>query len=234
MHIPALDGLRGIAAYVVFLSHYTLISGFANGLFGNGGGQISVMIFFVISGFLMGHLYGAGEVSCSLVFTYVRRRIARVLPLYYFMVMAAFIIGILLPNLNIGYPVNINNIDDHLFLIRGIGAFWTIPVEVQFYGIFVVMWVLFSRARHLESVLIVVLLILIAENPRWLSPISHMRILTSVLSFFLIGVLISRLSNFRRNPIFDVLFVFAACSVLLLFPQIAALIEGKKSLPVTR
>jgi peptidoglycan/LPS O-acetylase OafA/YrhL len=57
--IPALTGLRGFAAVWVLTRHYT------NGTEGNGfwsdiafhGGANGVMIFFVLSGFILSHVY---------------------------------------------------------------------------------------------------------------------------------------------------------------------------------
>ena len=54
--IGALTGLRGVAALIVFVSHGAN-EGVLPAMLGNGFGQIGVMIFFVLSGFLMGQLY---------------------------------------------------------------------------------------------------------------------------------------------------------------------------------
>ena len=56
-NIPALDGLRGLAAVIVLVSHVSNNVGLWGGVLGHGGGQIGVMIFFVLSGYLMGFLY---------------------------------------------------------------------------------------------------------------------------------------------------------------------------------
>lgn len=51
---PELDGLRGLAAYIVLVSHASNMTGLWGTLLGNGAGQFGVMLFFVLSGFLMG------------------------------------------------------------------------------------------------------------------------------------------------------------------------------------
>ena len=57
--IHTLTGLRGIAALLVFISHCGAQSILPSFL-GKGFGQIGVMLFFVLSGFLMTHLYIRG------------------------------------------------------------------------------------------------------------------------------------------------------------------------------
>src|SRR5688572_16132771 len=69
---PCLDGLRGLAALAVILSHFHLLPG----------GLIGVEILFVLSGFLITVLLieeheRTGEISLA---TFFRRRFMRVLP----------------------------------------------------------------------------------------------------------------------------------------------------------
>ena len=45
-HIPSSDGLRGIAALIVVISHYSNETGVSDGILGWGGGKIGVMLFF--------------------------------------------------------------------------------------------------------------------------------------------------------------------------------------------
>ena len=56
-HIPALDGLRGLAALIVAVSHLSAMTGIAVGFFGSARGQLGVILFFALSGFLMAHMY---------------------------------------------------------------------------------------------------------------------------------------------------------------------------------
>src|SRR5580704_17034654 len=90
-HRPELDGLRGLAAYVVVVSHISNESNLWNGLLGRGGGQLGVMLFFVLSGYLMGALYLDRPFRAGEVWAYAVRRIARVVPLFYVVVTLALV-----------------------------------------------------------------------------------------------------------------------------------------------
>jgi len=88
---PELDGLRGVAALIVLLSHVSNKTGLWGGIFGRGGGQIGVMLFFVLSGYLMGMLYLDRPFRRIEVQRYVVHRGARIVPLYYLIVLLSFI-----------------------------------------------------------------------------------------------------------------------------------------------
>ena len=220
MHISALDGLRGLAALIVFVSHYTLLSGMLDGLLGNGSGQLGVMIFFCLSGFLMGHLYLDHRPTLYTVYRYIVRRFIRIVPLFYFVVLSAFALHLVFPDFNFGYPVVWANLDDHLLFIRGVGAFWTIPVEVQFYLIFVAIWIVFFKKRSLLVLLIITITFIYLHNPYWLNFLSKMRIFTPVITYFLLGILAYSLSNFQQRNYYDFIFGFFLISLFCLFPRI--------------
>lgn len=131
-NVPALDGLRGFAALTVFVSHFSNAFNLWGGLLGSGAGQVGVMLFFALSGYLMGRLYLDLPFSSSAVLTFFRRRVARVVPLYLVVVAIAFSLGL--------YGVTQANLFEHLLFLRGSGVLWTIPVEVQFYALFPVLW----------------------------------------------------------------------------------------------
>lgn len=74
-HFPALDGLRGIAVLVVLLAHASE-QGLLPDAFVSYGGWIGVMVFLVLSGFLITHLLLEERTrtrQISLVNFYVRR-----------------------------------------------------------------------------------------------------------------------------------------------------------------
>ncbi|MEE8320335.1 MAG: acyltransferase, partial [Gammaproteobacteria bacterium] len=138
-----LTGLRGIAALIVFVSHCAN-EGLLPGFMGNGLGQIGVVIFFVLSGFLMAYLYLDKGFDVHSVGRYIQARVARVVPLYLAIIILSFVIS------NSVYPDFHYSITDPKILVRAflfIDApyeFWTIPVEMQFYGVFILFWFLYQ------------------------------------------------------------------------------------------
>lgn len=143
-HIPALDGLRGYAALLVVLSHLDKV-----GLATRSppfAGALGVLIFFVLSGFLMGHLYLWKPIDAPAVFHYVVARMARVVPLYYITLLLAFGLS------HIYGPTFIYYLDAHTLMkqILFVGSayvFWSIPPEVQFYFLFIGFWWLVATDR---------------------------------------------------------------------------------------
>ncbi|TYC87321.1 acyltransferase [Novosphingobium sp. BW1] len=81
-HFPALDGARGVAAMAVVVSHCAN-AGFFLRIPGEGTGQMGVLLFVLLSGFLMAFLYGQRSFTNRQVMRYATHRIARVFPLFY-------------------------------------------------------------------------------------------------------------------------------------------------------
>ena len=124
-----LAGLRGLAACLVMLSHmalYNMLPSFPI----LGFGVIGVMLFFVLSGFLMGSLYLSKPANFSSVSGFVNKRFARVYPLY-FVVLVLF---------GTAYGLSGFEIFTHLVFLDGQYVFWTVLVEVKFYGLFIILW----------------------------------------------------------------------------------------------
>ncbi|MBI3534495.1 MAG: acyltransferase [Deltaproteobacteria bacterium] len=94
INIPALTGLRTIAAYFVFLYHYApseaVIGRFIYGIFREL--HIGVTIFFVLSGFLITiRYYATTKISLPWLIGYFKNRFARIYPVF-FCTMAATLI----------------------------------------------------------------------------------------------------------------------------------------------
>ena len=92
MEIRRLNTLRGIAALIVVISHFSNTSGLWGKVLGQGAGQFGVMLFFLLSGFLMSHLYWEREPTSRTQLFYAVSRVARVIPLYLVVVFFSFII----------------------------------------------------------------------------------------------------------------------------------------------
>ena len=75
----ALDGLRGIAAFAVVIYHYTQ----HNGLHWLGGAWVAVDLFFVLSGFVIAHSYGAKIMNGMTLKEFAVVRLVRLGPLYF-------------------------------------------------------------------------------------------------------------------------------------------------------
>jgi peptidoglycan/LPS O-acetylase OafA/YrhL len=86
--LPALDGLRGLAALLVLVTHTAFLTGtYAHGWLGTVSARfdVGVSIFFVLSGFLLTRPWvrTAGTPGLPNVRRYARHRAARILPAYW-------------------------------------------------------------------------------------------------------------------------------------------------------
>lgn len=155
-NIPILTGLRGFAALIVFVSHAAIV-GFLPAVLGRGFGQIGVMLFFVLSGFLMAHLYVGREFTKESVVSYSLARIGRVVPLYLLVLFASVLItNLIYPNFR--YAISTADVDQLLQALLFLHApyeLWTIPVEVQFYVFFPLVWFLAKRGAGAKTLVLV-------------------------------------------------------------------------------
>lgn len=105
------------------------------------------MLFFLLSGFLMAHLYWRQEPTRRNLWIFATSRFARVVPLYWLVVALSLVTPVFydIPSL----PV----FTSHLLFLYGQSVLWTIPAEVQFYGLFALAWVI-SRRHPFALVLV--------------------------------------------------------------------------------
>ncbi len=112
-----LDGLRGIAALLVVLEHTWWRF--------SGSGATGVWIFFALSGYLLSQPFISSPqraLDAHYVVNYIFRRLARILPMYFFTIVLIF-----------GATDNSNLLFSHLLFLQADGHLWTIPQEVFFY-----------------------------------------------------------------------------------------------------
>jgi peptidoglycan/LPS O-acetylase OafA/YrhL len=162
-HIPALDGIRGVAAATVFIYHYgggARSSVFLVHLAGKAIhlGWVGVSLFFVLSGFLITGILLDSMRRPQWWKTFFIRRALRIFPLYYFALFAVILVGLLLrtPWSQI-FPIwplflylqdfpHVAKIET-LSPIFIVGHLWSLAVEEQFYLVWP-MLLLFASRRN--------------------------------------------------------------------------------------
>ncbi len=147
-YIPALTGVRALAAYLVFISHYDYVfdGGFPHMVqrslqeF-----HIGVTIFFVLSGFLITYRYYHNFYLTSDWFRqYLKNRIARIYPMYFLLTICAFVYdhltrdanaGSTLPNTFVLLLMNLTFLRGFFNDLKftGIAQGWSLTVEECFY-----------------------------------------------------------------------------------------------------
>ncbi|NYF79259.1 acyltransferase family protein [Granulicella arctica] len=175
-HIPALDGLRGVAVLMVFVYHYgggTHSSNRVMQLFGffNKGGWVGVTLFFILSGFLITGILWDSYDDPHWWRNFYMRRTLRIFPLYFgtllLVLLAAAAVGTFLPALKMIWvpflflqnipPLidNINRLPSPFPLFH----FWSLAVEEQFYLIWPFLLVLQKTRRRAQLLCLTVFLL---------------------------------------------------------------------------
>jgi peptidoglycan/LPS O-acetylase OafA/YrhL len=161
-HIPALDGIRGIAILAVLLHHlrfllnpgfnteYILVKLFEVGWCG-------VVLFFVLSGFLITGILLDSRTSAQYFSTFYARRFLRIFPLYYGYLALAFVgsrivhnwigginpLAYLNPWWYLGYVQNFR--PNTSIVDPYVGHLWSLAVEEQFYLVWPLLILLLRR-----------------------------------------------------------------------------------------
>ena len=152
--LPALDGLRAVAALLVVATHAAYLTGFTvnGGLLGRiaGRGDFGVAIFFALSGFLLHfRLVSDAREGRTDIRAYAVRRAARVLPAYW--VTLAVVVALAQPPVR---TVVAQALAVQTYLpgadIDEFSQSWSIPTELSFYIVLpLVVWLLgLARRRH--------------------------------------------------------------------------------------
>jgi peptidoglycan/LPS O-acetylase OafA/YrhL len=215
----ALDGLRGLAAATVMIAHFSNETGFLGRFLGLGAGQPGVMLFFCLSGYLMGSLYLRRAWSGRDVADFACRRFARIGPLFLLIVAASYLwaryAGFHWPL----FDINDGNLISHLLFLQGVHVLWTVPVEVQFYALFPLLWLIFYRSRSV-FIIVLVAMFFITEFVRFPDPPD----LLVYGQFFVTGLGATLLPT-HRSRIADVLFVLCLALYFVSSPRIITSFE---------
>jgi peptidoglycan/LPS O-acetylase OafA/YrhL len=168
-HLPALDGVRGLAILMVLLFHFvaqtTATNPFeaaVNGILSYG--LLGVDLFFVLSGFLITGILYDSRASPAYFRSFYMRRVLRIFPLYYGVLAVVFFVVPLVPGLRGSeiaglsekqawawlYGVNVYLAVQGGWVLSYIEHFWSLAVEEHFYLVWplLVFW-LAGRPRAL-------------------------------------------------------------------------------------
>jgi peptidoglycan/LPS O-acetylase OafA/YrhL len=164
-HIPALDGVRGLAVLAVLILHFTIISppaGVGGVLVDLAGlGWAGVDLFFVLSGFLITGILVDTKGGVSFFRNFYARRSLRIFPLFYAFLFAVLVV---LPALTHSAPDSLSSklltagyLGNFLMAFGGWEALpghtthlWSLAVEEQFYLIWPFVIFLFPRTRKFQ------------------------------------------------------------------------------------
>lgn len=192
--------VRAVAALTVFVSH-AANAGMLPGVFGLGLGQIGVMLFFALSGFLMTALYGGRSFDGATLANFARARIGRVVPLYVVVVLVSVLLTPLLGTLWHYQFDDPGTIASALLFLQAPYELWSIPIEVQYYLVFTGIWLAMASLRQ-TWIKIALHLALIAASLTGILIARRLDISQGILPFyaslFLIGGLVALLQEDRR------------------------------------
>lgn len=231
--IRSLNSLRGIAAMIVVVSHFSGVTGWLGEFPASGAGQLGVMLFFILSGFLMAYLYLGQPFTAPSLRRYIVARIARVVPLFAVVVaLSAVLPRIGITGVLYDLPTRAQVLS-HVLLLSGKNILWTIPTEMHFYAVFVVLWAVFQKTSvGLPAIVLLAATGLVATGrfAGTLGEIPYEFRLPQVIPYFavggLLGVIYRKWPQLRRrqHPAFaSVLLV-----VVLLYPRVFEELTGER------
>lgn len=149
-YLPTLDGIRGLAILLVLTHQFLMLEAHANlaeklVMFSFGVGWVGVQLFFVLSGFLITGILLDTQRSAHPLRDFFVRRVLRIFPLYYAVLIVAFVVlpalGVLPASLQFDIPHQVwlwtylSNWTAPFpdLASRTFPHFWSLALEEQFY-----------------------------------------------------------------------------------------------------
>lgn len=221
--LPELNGLRGLAVLIVFASHASNF--FLGGkLTGYGGGQLGVMLFFMLSGFLMALIYLGQSATFRHQLGFAVSRLARIYPLYATVVIASYLLVHFGSSVQV-YPIkSVGDLLAHLGFVHGIGALHTIGPEVIFYLMFMLLWKLHDGNLRAFAVTMTVMAVVGWLPVDLITSTDSLRGLHDRVPFFLTGMLLAMVypqmqASAQAKPLSPIVFWLAFGLFLAALPQ---------------
>jgi peptidoglycan/LPS O-acetylase OafA/YrhL len=204
-HIPALDGLRGLAILFVLLLHL-FNYGFLHNWFS--WGWMGVDLFFVLSGFLITSILIDTKHKKGFIKSFLLRRALRTLPLYYgVLIIFAFIAPHFGPTAWFSkYQIFFwTHTSNFLFFNKGffrpLGHFWSLALEEQFYLVWPFI-VLVANCKQLIGIAIVFVMVSIGLRMTIDNPIVTYGLPLAHVDGLSIGAIIAILYRLNREALF--------------------------------
>lgn len=202
-HMPSLDGLRAISIVLVLLGHLSGTRGFVHLDLGIGDyAHLGVVVFFVISGFLITRLLLSehakkGHVSLKLFYA---RRCLRLFPASYAYLACVWglwlagIVTVTSSDLWHAATYTVNYLPGVSWMV---GHLWSLSVEEQFYLLWPLAFVLLRPHRALWAAAAVIVLGPIARSAAWLflrgTPYYDLNMFPMVADSLAMGCLLARM-----------------------------------------
>ena len=251
--LDSLDGLRGMAVLIVFLSH-TSNGGIHLLPFADfsGIGKSGVFLFFVLSSFLLTLPFikkGENAQNKTFLLNYLFRRFFRIYPLYFLYLLLALVTSLTIWKLfdhhtpvGIPFVLSFNEFLEHLFLLQGKGVTWSILVEFRYYFILPILALTYSvifKNKILPSITLTVLLIAITQtiwpqseslqnDPR-LGPYLPIFFMGSLLAVFFYRWKESPLSSNGKALLFiEGAGILAIIVLIFMIPSVSSSVLGKE------
>ena len=164
--VAAFDGMRGVACLLVMVSHY-FGHGYSFSRLVEGGGTVGVMMFFVLSGYLIGGILIDHHDSPSYFRTFYVRRAFRIFPIYYVVIglsPLAMAVCTWTPQYfslwsYLTYTVNFSMAFSGEYGNALMVPVWSLCIEEQFYLLFPLLLYALPRHWRLERVLLVLIVL---------------------------------------------------------------------------
>lgn len=209
--IISIQYLRAIAAFFVLLSH---VSEKNMDMFGGKmftfwyhGGEFGVDIFFIVSGFIMSYTTQNIHQTPYAFFTFIKKRIIRIIPLYWFLTFVALAVYIVIPE-KVNSSGGLETVPFQSFFLLPVqrdeayllNVGWTLRNEFIFYFIFSV-GLLFSKNIGTFLVMIVLTLLMIIPSVLDLPSLNdyYYNFLNDLFFEFALGMLLFRLTQKIKN-----------------------------------